>query len=77
MFQKYDSRDKVSFALYDASMVAIDRLWKNKDDIKKDRSGVSKRLKAAMGDLEKYELIVGRRNTADAVKGRIDLLEQV
>ena len=73
----YDSREKVSFALYDASMVAIDRLWTNNDGIMKDCSGVSKRLKAALRDWEKYELIVGRRNTADAVKGRIDLLEQI
>lgn len=74
---KYDSREKVSFALYDASMVAIDRLWNRKDDIKQDRSGVLKRLRAALADWEKYELIVGRRNTAEAVKGRIDLLEQI
>ena len=74
---KYDSREKVSFALYDASMVAIDRLWSRKDDIKNDSSGVLRRLTAALGDREKYELIVGRRNTAEAVKGRIELLEQI
>ena len=74
---KADRRNKVSFALYDASMVAIDRLWDKKTDILKKRRDVSKRLKDALKDWEKYELIVGRRNTADAVKGRIQLLETI
>ena len=77
ILSKYDRRKKVSFALYDASMVAIDRLWERRDSIKKDRTGVTKRLKAALGDWEQYELIIGRRNTADAVKGRIDLLANI
>ena len=74
---QHDSRRKVSFALYDASMVAVDRLWDIRDDIKRDRSGVTRRLKAALGDWQNYELIIGRRNTAEAVRGRIDLLEEI
>ena len=74
---RYDNRSKVSFALYDASMVAVDRLWKEKESILKKRRQVAKRLKDALGNWENYELIVGRRNTADAVKGRIHLLESI
>ena len=77
IISRTDKRRKASAALYDASMVALDRLWSSKGDIMNDRTGVAKRLKAAVGDWQKYELIIGRRNTAEAVKGRIDLLEDI
>ena len=74
---RYDNRKRVSFALYDASMVAIDRLWNDRDAIAEDCSGVKERLEQALNDWQKYELIIGRRNTAEAVKGRLDLLEEI
>ena len=70
-------KEKISAALYDAAMVALGKIWHRRDGIRADKAGVSKRLAVAMDHDESYELIVGRKNTAAAVKGRIDLLKDV
>ena len=70
-------REKVSAALYDASMVAIGRLWDRRHAIEQDQNNVIKRLGTALDDDEEYEIIIGRHNTADAVRGRIDLLQRI
>jgi hypothetical protein len=72
-----DARNKVSAALYDASMVALDDLWQERFQISGDRVGVLKRLEDAMASSGDYELIVGRRNTADSVRRRIALLKRI
>ncbi len=74
---KTDEREKVSAALYDASMVALDRVWDRRAGIQDNKAGVFARLEEAIESDASYELIVGRRNTADSVKGRIDLLQEV
>jgi hypothetical protein len=74
---RMDGREKVSAALYDAAMVALDGLWRERDQISADRVGVLKRLEDAMANISDYELIVGRRNTAESVKGRIALLKRI
>ncbi|RFP85362.1 hypothetical protein DZK27_16970 [Rhodobacteraceae bacterium 63075] len=74
---KTDEREKVSAALYDASMVALDRVWADRGKIMDDKTGVFQRLTDAIGDDDSYELIVGRRNTAEAVKQRINLLQGI
>jgi len=70
-------KERVSAALYDAAMVAIGRVWDRREEVRTDKDGVAERLNTAVGDDEKYELIVGRRNTAEAVRERIDLLETI
>jgi hypothetical protein len=72
-----DEREKVSAALYDAAMVALDGLWDARNEILVDKAGVVGRLEGAMGNVSDYELIVGRRNTAESVKGRIALLKRI
>ena len=72
-----DRGESLSAALYDASMVALDRLWDQRELVKEDRKDVRKRLKLAIGNEHEYELIVGRKNTAEAVRGRIDLLQSI
>ena len=42
-----------------------------------DREGVNKRLRSAINKEDEYELIVGRKNTAESVRGRIDLLKNI
>ena len=70
-------RESISAALYDAAMVALGRVWDRKDDVRSDKVGVMGRLKAAIDEEDKYELIVGRKNTAEAVRARINLLEKI
>ena len=70
-------KERVSAALYDAAMVAVGRVWDHRDDVLADKTGVSERLAIAVADDDDYELIVGRRNTAEAVRERIDLLQTI
>lgn len=72
-----DNKETLSAALYDASMVAIDQVWCQRDKVMSDREGIKARLRSAMENDDKYELIVGRRNTAESVRGRIDLLKNI
>jgi hypothetical protein len=70
-------REKISAALYDAAMVALDRIWTERERIQADKAGVHERLAAAKANDDSYELIVGRRNTAESVKERVSLLQRV
>lgn len=70
-------KPKVSAALYDACMVAAGRLKENWDVVLEDKNNVQSRLHAAVQDDEKYEIIVGRGNTAEAVRDRINLLQNI
>ena len=72
-----ERKEILSAALYDASMVAIDRVWNQRDKVMSDREGVNKRLRSAINKEDEYELIVGRKNTAESVRGRIDLLKNI
>ena len=74
---QYRDREVVSAALYDAAMVALSRIWDRRADVQADKPGVADRLATAVAHQENYELVVGRRNTAEAVKERIDLLQQI
>lgn len=74
---KTGNREKISAALYDAAMVALDGLWEDRHNILADKENVLERLNKAMNNGEEYELIVGRQNTADAVKKRIHLLSRI
>lgn len=70
-------KTKVSAALYDASMVAAYRLKDQINAILSDKEDIKGRLKKALEDDDLYEIIVGRRNTAEAVKGRIELMQRI
>lgn len=72
-----DGKEKVSAALYDASMVAVSRLNRSLDEIMKDQQNVQVRLDNALRDPSSYDTIVGRGNTAEAVKERIELVQGI
>ncbi|MCE8420012.1 DUF262 domain-containing protein [Rhodovulum sulfidophilum] len=74
---KTDGRERVSAAVYDAAMVAINKNWPARKEIMANKDRVASRMKEAVGNDDEYEVLVGRGNTADAVKGRIDLLEKI
>ena len=71
-----EEKTKVSVPLYDALMVAAWNLREDLGDISADKDGVQQRLVAALADEGQYEVIVGRGNTADAVRARITLLQK-
>lgn len=72
-----EEKSKVSAALYDACMVAAGRLIDSLGEIAFDKENVQERLAQAVQDENQYEIIVGRGNTADAVRERINLLQVI
>lgn len=72
-----DQKQRVSAAVYDAAMVAMDSLWDDRGAIVADKTNVVRRMHAANEDPDKYEVLVGRGNTADAVRARINLLKEI
>jgi len=72
-----DKKERVSAAVYDAAMVAANKLFYQRDHILADKSNVLQRMAAANADEDKYEILVGRGNTADSVRERIDLMTNI
>mgnify|MGYP005993338075 CR=1 FL=1 len=72
-----DQKESVSAAVYDASMVALSKVWNQRDANAADKARVVARMAAASSDADKYEVLVGRGNTAEAVKDRISLVQNV
>ena len=72
-----DGQSRLSQPLYDAVMVAVDRLWQKKGDILARKEGIRKALAALLKKEKAYEVIVGRPNTSKAIEDRITLVESV
>lgn len=70
-----DGKERVSAAIYDSSMVAIDRLWDERDSVSK--AAVNARMAEALEDDDEYEVLVGRGNTAESVRNRISLMQEI
>jgi hypothetical protein len=70
-------RSRVSAALYDASMVAADKLWSQKDKLEKDKQGVQTRMAAALHNHGQLTILTGQGNTAEAVRSRITLMKEI
>lgn len=68
---------RLSPPLYDAVMVAIDRLWQQRGDILKRKTKIQKDLVALLNNKDAYGVIVGRPNTAKAIEARIALVASV
>jgi hypothetical protein len=72
-----DKKERLSAAVYDAAMVAADQLWDQKDQIAADKVNVHLRMASTGADLNNYEILVGRGNTAETVRERIKLMKQI
>jgi hypothetical protein len=72
-----DQKERVSAAVYDAAMVALNGLWEQRAKIAADSDQVVARMAKANADPDQYEILVGRGNTADAVRDRIKLLRNI
>lgn len=73
----HKDQDKVSPPFYDAIVIACDRQFSNKDQLVRKRADLKLELEKAVADEDTYELIVGRANTAEAIKKRLDLVEKI
>jgi hypothetical protein len=65
---------KPSYPLYDGVMVALDTLWDERASILAKKTKVVQAVESLLSKRSAYEVIVGRPNTANAVKKRINLL---
>ena len=63
--------------LFDAVMVAVDRLTDAKDELIRNRAHIVKALQTRLKNKRVYEIVVGKPNTALAVKRRIKILTSI
>ena len=70
-------RTRISAALYDASMVALQRSWERKADIEADKNAIQTRLGKALSNNDKQALLTGQANTAQAVRDRIAFMGSI
>ena len=70
-------RERVSAAIYDSSMVAINALWGRRPEIMADAVNVRARMAEAAEDPNRLSILTGQGNTANAVKERIELLRTI
>lgn len=70
-------RVRVSAAIYDAAMVAINDLWGMREEILADAPAVRQRMADAISSEEGMTVLTGQGNTANAVKGRIVLMRKI
>ncbi|MDO8878381.1 MAG: DUF262 domain-containing protein [Pseudolabrys sp.] len=70
-------RARVSAAIYDASMVAVNQLWGLKDRIMQDKVNVITRMNAALSNDAQFVVLTGQGNTAQAVRNRIALIAEI
>ncbi|WP_420479460.1 DUF262 domain-containing protein [Brevundimonas sp. FT23028] len=66
-----------SVSMYDAVMVAIDRLWKDRARIIARKAQVQAAYWAALDTPEKVETFTGRANTSSDVRARIVAMEKI
>ena len=69
--------EKISVPLYDGLMVVMGRLLSENPERKFVKKSIIDRLSAATEKPDAYDVIVGRANTADAVRERIKMMMTV
>ncbi len=67
---------ELSIPLYDAIMIAIFRLWDRREQLVKEKTQVIARVENLLNDSNAYEVIVGRPNTAQAIRHRLRILTE-
>ena len=72
-----DGSGRLSIPLYDAVMVALDSLYDSRKELTRNRGQIVRSMENALMDEEKYEVLIGRPNTATAIKQRQDLAENL
>ncbi len=73
-YKDEEGKWQLSQPLYDGIMVALDRLWSKRHRLLSARASIIRRVNALLTKPTAFEVIVGRPNTAKAVRKRMDLL---
>jgi hypothetical protein len=72
-----DEVERPSESMYDAVMLALDRLWSERDKLVEHKREIQRLYWEALDTPEKIEKFSGRANTASDVRARIDSMEQL
>jgi hypothetical protein len=72
-----NGRKNLSQPLFDAVMVAVDRLYARRTELLSQKAEIAAQLRRRLKHEKFYELVVGRPNTADALKKRLDIVERL
>lgn len=72
-----NGRERLSAAIYDASMVALDSLWNRRDEINADKQDIQRRMREATQNPSNMPIMTGQKNTANAVRDRIKLMRNI
>ncbi len=70
-----NGRWRLSQPLYDAEMVAVDRLWENRRELVRRKAKIKMALCHLLQNDDAYEVVVGKPNTAKAIEERLRLVE--
>jgi hypothetical protein len=62
--------------LFDGIMVALDRLWAQRHELVDARIDLAERLEKLLRQRKTYEIMIGKPNTANAVRARIAMIEK-
>jgi|SRR5581483_4823316 len=73
-YQDEDGKWHLSQPLYDGIMVAIDRLWDDKNRLLTQKTRIIQSVERLLAKKKAFEVIIGKPNTARAVQDRMDLL---
>ena len=82
LYELFDHRpflleSKVATVLYDALMVAIDKLWDVKDKIMEDKEKVNQRFKGLLASKDDFDEIIGSKGSARDINHRIKTFMQI
>ena len=67
----------MSAGLYDAAMVAADRLWDHRERLIASSDPIKAGLDRQLSDETKIPFLTGKTSTAQSVKDRIALMESI
>jgi hypothetical protein len=70
-------RDRLSAAIYDSAMVAIDEYWRHRTEIERDKKNVQDRMNIATRDQDTLNVLTGQQNTAHGIRERIRLMKGI
>jgi hypothetical protein len=71
------NRVRVSAAIYDSAMVAMNDLWNVRDKILAEKAKVQRKMTHALARADTSPILTGRGNTAQAVRNRIELMRDI
>ena len=70
-------RGRLSAAIYDAAMVAVDEHWRHRTEIERDKKHVQERMSNATSDQDTLNVLTGQQNTAGGIRDRILIMKGI